>query len=205
MQEQIQAFLDYLSVERGYSQNTNAAYSNDLGQFLAYLESLNPAERPRGWGNVTRDHILSYMLEMKEREYASSTAARKVAAVKSFFHFMYEHQYLRKDPADQLDSPKVERHLPSSITAEEVDRLLAAPSESSITGVRDRALLELLYATGLRVSEVVALDVADVDTIRQDGAVSGKGEKGTDSADLRTRHRPPHALSHRGQAEAGGR
>lgn len=117
------------------------------------------------------------MLEMKEREYASSTAPRKVAAVKSFFHFMYEHQYLRKDPADQLDSPKVERHLPSSITAEEVDRLLAAPSESSITGVRDRALLELLYATGLRVSEVVALDVADVDTSARTVRCLGKGKK----------------------------
>ncbi len=177
MQEQVIQFLEYLEVEQGYSQNTVSAYRNDLGQFLAYLQRLDLARRPRGWGNVTRDHIVSYMLDMKEREYASSTVARKVAAVKSFFNFLVEQEHLLRNPADELDSPKVEKHLPSAIPAEDVDRLLAAPQGESPTAYRDRALLESLYATGLRVSELVALDVADVDVTAGTVRCVGKGNK----------------------------
>ncbi len=177
MQEQVNQFLEYLEVEQGYSQNTVSAYRNDLGQFLSYLQQLDLARRPRGWGNVTRDHIVSYMLEMKEREYASSTVARKVAAVKSFFNFQVDQGYLLRNPADELDSPKVEKHLPSAIPPEDVDRLLAAPVGETPTAYRDRALLESLYATGLRVSELVALDVADVNVDSGTVRCVGKGNK----------------------------
>ena len=177
MQEQVTTFLEYLEVEQGYSQNTVSAYRNDLGQFLGYLQHLDPARRPRGWGNVTRDHIVGYMLEMKEREYASSTVARKVAAVKSFFNFLVEQGQLKKNPANELDSPKVERHLPAAIPPEEIDRLLAAPQGESPATYRDRALLESLYATGLRVSELVALDIADVDVDAGTVRCMGKGAK----------------------------
>ncbi|RME80951.1 MAG: tyrosine recombinase XerD, partial [Caldilineae bacterium] len=95
MQEYVDSFLNYMKVERGCSNNTYAAYLNDLSQFLAYLQQLEPARKPRGWGNVTREHILGYMLELKEREYASSTVARKVAAVRSFFAFMVNEGHLR--------------------------------------------------------------------------------------------------------------
>lgn len=177
MQEQVTQFLEYLEVEQGYSQNTVSAYRNDLGQFLAYLQNLDLARRPRGWGNVTRDHIVSYMLEMKEREYASSTVARKVAAVKSFFNFQVDQGFILRNPADELDSPKVEKHLPSAIPPEDVDRLLSAPQGESPTAYRDRALLESLYATGLRVSELVALDVTDVDVTAGTVRCVGKGNK----------------------------
>ncbi len=177
MQEQVTHFLEYLEVEQGYSQNTVSAYRNDLGQFLGYLQRLDLARRPRGWGNVTRDHIVSYMLDMKEREYASSTVARKVASVKSFFNFLVEQGHLKKNPADELDSPKVEKHLPSAIPTDDVDRLLAAPQGESPTAYRDRALLESLYATGLRVSELVALDVSDVDVNAGTVRCTGKGNK----------------------------
>jgi integrase/recombinase XerD len=177
MQEQVTTFLEYLEVEQGYSQNTVSAYRNDLGQFLGYLQRLDLARRPRGWGNVTRDHIVSYMLEMKEREYASSTVARKVAAVKSFFNFLVEQGHLKKNPANELDSPKVEKHLPSAIPPEDVNRLLAAPQGESPTAYRDRALLESLYATGLRVSELVSLDVSDVDVNVGTVRCIGKGAK----------------------------
>ncbi len=177
MQEQVTAYLEYLEVERGYSQNTVSAYRNDLGQFQTYLESLDPATRPRGWGNVTRDHIVGYMLEMKEREYASSTVARKIAAVKSFFGYLVDEGYLRKNPANELESPKVEKHLPSAIGPEEIERLLAAPEGDTPTAYRDRALLEMLYATGLRVSELVSLDIADVNLQAGTARCMGKGSK----------------------------
>ena len=177
MQEQVTQFLEYLEVEQGYSQNTVSAYRNDLGQFLSYLQNLDLARRPRGWGNVTRDHIVSYMLEMKEREYASSTVARKVAAVKSFFNFLVDQGYLQRNPADELDSPKVEKHLPSAIPPEDVDRVLAAPVGETPTAYRDRALLESLYATCLRVSELVALNVTDVNVDSGTVRCVGKGNK----------------------------
>jgi len=177
MQEHVQAFLDYLEVERSYSANTIAAYRNDLSQFERYLQQLNPAQRPRGWGNVTRDHIISYMLDMREREYASSTIARKVAAVKSLFGFLFAQELVGKNPAAELDSPKVEKHLPEIISAQDVEELLDTPGTHSPANLRDTALLELLYATGLRVSELVALNVEDTDLEAGIIRCVGKGNK----------------------------
>lgn len=177
MQDEIQAFLDHLEVERRLSPHTVMAYRNDLGQFLAYLEGLEPVQRPRGWGNVTRDHIIGYLLAMREREYASTTIARKSAAIRSFFAFLLNQHLLTADPTAELDAPRVERSLPEVLSPEEVERLLAAPDPATPTGLRDKALLELLYATGLRVSEVVGLDLDDIDL--QNGTLRcvGKGNK----------------------------
>ncbi len=177
MQDEIQAFLDHLEGERRLSPHTIMAYRNDLGQFLAYLEGLDPARRPRGWGNVTRDHVIGYLLAMREREYAGTTIARKSAAVRSFFTFLLSQNLLTVDPTAELDTPKVARALPTALSPEEVDRLLAAPDPATPIGLRDKALLELLYATGMRVSEAVGLDLDDVDL--QTGMVRcvGKGNK----------------------------
>ncbi|MCS7040666.1 MAG: site-specific tyrosine recombinase XerD [Anaerolineae bacterium] len=177
MQDEIQAFLDHLEVERRLSPHTVMAYRNDLGQFLAYLEGLGPAQRPRGWGNVTRDHLIGYLLAMREREYAGTTIARKSAAVRSFFAFLLSQHRLTADPTAELDAPKVTRSLPQALSPGEVELLLAAPDPSTPIGLRDKALLELLYATGLRVSEVVGLDLDDVDL--QSGTLRcvGKGNK----------------------------
>jgi integrase/recombinase XerD len=131
MKEQIQRFLDYIAEEKGYSENTLAAYSNDLSQFATFLE-----KRVAGWAEVDETLILEYITYMKaEQEYASSTVARKVAAIKSFFHYLAEQGEIPDDPTATLDSPKA---------------------------LRDRALLEVLYATGLRVTELVSLNVDDV-------------------------------------------
>lgn len=177
MQEQINQFLDYLQTEKGYSNNTLAAYQNDLSQFLIFLQQLPAEQRPGSWRDVTRDHIVSYILEMKEREYASSTVARKVAAVKSFFKFLENTGQIKTNPARELETPRAEKHLPATISAEEVDRLLEAPSGNSPAALRDRAMLELLYATGLRVSELVSLDVTDVDLDEGTVRCMGKGKK----------------------------
>jgi integrase/recombinase XerD len=159
MEEKIQQFLEFITVEKGYSQNTLAAYRNDLSQFAAYLE-----KRQVSWDQVSQDIIMDYIMRMKtEQEYASSTVARKVAAIKSFFHYLVNRGELADDPTATLDSPKVRKRLPKSISAEEMERLLAEPArEETPKALRDRALLEVLYATGLRVTELVSLDVDDV-------------------------------------------
>ncbi len=177
MQEQIQQFLDYLDAEKGYSINTLAAYQNDLSQFLIFLQQLPIEQRPQTWDDVTRDHIVSYILEMKEREYASSTVARKVAAVKSFFKFLESTGQISFNPAKDMETPRAEKHLPATISAEDVDRLLEAPAGDSPAALRDRAMLELLYATGLRVSELVALNVSDVNLEEGTVRCMGKGKK----------------------------
>jgi len=177
MQDQINQFLDYLEAEKGYSNNTLAAYQNDLNQFLVFLQNEAPDQRSRSWDDVTRDHIVSYILEMKEREYASSTVARKVAAVKSFFKFLESAGQIKNNLAKDMETPRAEKHLPATISAEAVDRLLAAPAGDAPASQRDRAMLELLYATGLRVSELVALNVSDVDIDEGTVRCMGKGKK----------------------------
>ncbi len=177
MQEQINQFLEYLEVEKGYSTNTLAAYQNDLGQFLIFLQQLPEDQRPHTWEQVTRDHIINHILEMKEKEYASSTIARKVAAIKSFFRFLEATEQIPISPARDLETPRAEKHLPAIISADEVERLLAAPPEDTPAGLRDRAMLELLYATGLRVSELVALNVEDVNLEEGTVRCMGKGRK----------------------------
>jgi integrase/recombinase XerD len=159
MRERIQAFLEFITEEKGYSQNTIAAYRNDLSQFATYLEG-------RGFSveDVNRDILIDYIMVMKsEQEYASSTVARKVAAIKSFFHYLVNQGELEDDPTATLDSPKVRKRLPRAISPEDMERLLAEPSrEQTPKALRDRALLELLYATGLRVTELVSLNVDDI-------------------------------------------
>ena len=159
MKEQIEQFLQYISEEKGYSANTLAAYRNDLTQFLAFLRG-----RVDGWDEVNREIIIDYIMAMKsDQEYASSTVARKVAAIKSFYHYLVDKGELDDDPTATLDSPKVRKRLPKSVSAKDLERLLAEPArEQTPKALRDRALLEVLYATGLRVTELVSLNVDDV-------------------------------------------
>lgn len=162
MQQQIDAFLHSLQVEKGYANNTIVAYRNDLTQFARYLTDRLGVT---SWDLVGKDDLLSYMNVLRgEHEYASATVARKVAATKSLFRHLASEGTIKENPTTTLDSPKVRKYVPTSIPEEEVERLLKAPTmHNTIRSVRDTALLELLYATGMRVSEVVALDVEDVD------------------------------------------
>ena len=159
MREQIQEFLEYLTVDKGYSENTLAAYRNDLSQFCAYVEPL-----VSGWDEVDQGTIMNYIMFMKgEQEYASSTVARKVAAIKSFFHYLADRGEVSDDPTATLDSPKVRKRLPVAISQGDMEQLLREPAqEDTPKALRDRALLEVLYATGLRVTELVSLNVEDV-------------------------------------------
>jgi len=159
MRREIDGFLSYLKTERNCSDNTTSAYRNDLNQFYEFIPKSTTV-----WSEVNKRTLVAYVNSLKEREYASSTVARKVAAVKSFFHFMLDKGILKDDPTVTLDSPKVKKRLPRILSREDIEALLSEPTHlSDPKSLRDKAFLELLYATGMRVSELVSLDISDVD------------------------------------------
>jgi integrase/recombinase XerD len=177
MRKQIDDFLNALRDEKGYSNNTIVAYRNDLGQFEQFLHQQDPAS---GWESVSKDDLIAYVMSLKaDREYASATVARKVAATKSFFHYLVECGRVENDPTADLDSPKVRKYLPTSLSEADVERLLRAPLNSeSVRSLRDSALLELLYATGMRVSEIVDLNVENVNLDRLVVHCVSRGQRG---------------------------
>lgn len=175
----IQEFLDHLIAEKGCSKNTIAAYQNDLAQFHAFLVTHGSLGPNSDWATITRDDIVNYMLFLRQREYASTTVARKVAAMKSFCHFLLRTAVINDDPAEKLDSPKVKKQLPNTLTPAEVEQLLALPASGERTpkALRDVALLEMLYATGMRASEVAQITLDDLDLEAGTVRCLGKGSK----------------------------
>jgi integrase/recombinase XerD len=167
-----------MSVEKGASGNTVAAYKNDLQQFDSFIIGLNGNGKPRDWEELERGLILQYLITLKGRNYAEATVARKVAAIKSFFQYMQAEGVIRRNPAESLESPRVGRSLPKPLSVTEIDELLEQPlKKNTPESRRDRAMLELLYATGLRVSELVSLDVDDVNMSGPYVRCMGKGSK----------------------------
>jgi integrase/recombinase XerD len=179
MKEDIENFLNYLTVEKGFSGNTIEAYRNDLSQLVSFAEketskkSVIPA-----WDNFNRQSMLSYMLNLKERNYAVTTVARKVAAAKSFFSFMVSEGKLKEDPTENISSPKVGKPLPDALSISQVRKLIEQPAKTTTPDARrDRAMLELLYASGMRVSELISLNLGDVDINNCFVRCFGKGSK----------------------------
>ncbi len=198
MLDDVERFLRVLEGERGFSLNTVFAYRNDLNQFVAYLSRTDAAPAPNDskevaldgylptpgpvarWEELTDGHLTTYLLHLRSRDYASSTVARKTAAIKSFCHFLLDEGRMRADPAARMASPKVDKYTPRAITLQEVARLLEQPvkagsATSRPEAMRDRAMLETLYATGMRVSELVALDCDDVDLAAGTVRCAGRG------------------------------
>ena len=172
MDEQVELFLQHLAEERGLSVNTTAAYRTDLEQFGTFV-------RERGlvdWTTVRHDDLLAFLLFLRERRYANSTVARRTAAVKSFYAYLSSEGLVPGDPTEQIDSPKVDRYLPKSLTPTQVDELMELPlRDPTPERLRDKAMLELLYATGVRVSELVALNVKDLNMESESVRCVGKG------------------------------
>ena len=181
MRKGIEDFLQHLVVERGFSQHTLDAYRNDLGQFADFLrERMGAAsESDDVWQRVDLDLLNDYIADLRGRKgYRDTTTARKVAAIKSFFTFLAQNGVIEEPPTESLGSPRVGRALPKYLSEEEVDRLLReADKAGTAEGQRDANILELLYATGLRVSELVSLNVQDIDFEESYIRCWGKGSK----------------------------
>ncbi len=174
----IQEFIDYLGIERGLAGNTLESYARDLRQFLKYLEEEREGgEKPLLLYEAKRARLVAYVMWMRERGMASSTIARRLAALRSFYNFMVQEDYMEMNPTRDIDIPKPDKRLPQVLTVSEVERLLRQPDESGPIGMRDRAILELLYATGIRVSELVGLDLEHINTARRQLRCIGKGNK----------------------------
>ncbi len=161
MIEAIESYLNYLAVEKGYSEHTVVAYRNDLTGLMDFARRQNISS----WAAFDRQHMLSYLLDLKERGYVATTVARKVAAAKSFFGFLIAEGIIKTDPTANMSSPSVGKALPKPIPINQVRLLLEQPAKlSTPEAKRDRAMLELLYASGMRISELVALNLGDVNT-----------------------------------------
>ena len=172
MENQIRAFLNQLQVEKGLSANTLAAYGRDLRKFAAFA-----AKQKRGLRSITRDDVVDFLGSLYRRKLDSRSVARHLVSLRNFFKFAVSEGEVKDDPTLNLESPKIWKKLPTYLTLDEVDRLLAQPDTAKPLGLRDKAMLELLYSTGLRVSELVGLRIADLQV--QTGCLRciGKGDK----------------------------
>lgn len=173
MESLIQEFIDYLGHEKGLATNTLESYSRDLKQYYGFLSGDSTASLE----NVSQSTIVAYLMYLRKQGKATATIARRLAALKAFYQFLVKENYVSSDPTNDLSSPKLERKLPKVLTVSEVERLLNQPDLSTPAGKRDKAMLELLYATGIRVSELVNLNILDVDLKEGFVRCMGKGSK----------------------------
>ena len=155
---EIKSFAAYLRDVKQTSKNTEISYQRDLMQLASFLER----EGIREVEKVTRTSLNSYILFLEKQGRASSTISRELASIKAFFHYLYKEGRIRRDPAELLKAPKIEKKPPVILTVNEVNELLAQPLDSTAKGIRDKAMLELLYATGIRVSELIGLELSDL-------------------------------------------
>lgn len=154
----IQKFIYYLHNTKKTSRNTEVSYERDLKKMVQFLEQQGITDVTQ----ITATNLNSYMLYLERENFASSTVSRSVASMRAFFQYLYKENIIKTDPSGNLKPPKVEKKAPEILTIEEVDLLLRQPSKESPKGIRDKAMLEILYATGIRVSELIHLKVSDV-------------------------------------------
>jgi integrase/recombinase XerD len=173
MDTTIHVFLSYLRVEKGLSQNTILAYGRDLKRFAVFLAT----RRKNNVDAVDREDIVDFLSHLYKQKLDSRSVSRYLVSLRSFFKYALAEELVRKDPTENLESPKIRQSLPSYLRKEEVERLLSAPSTNTPVGLRDRAMLEVLYSTGLRVSELLNLRISDLDMRMGCVRCIGKGDK----------------------------
>jgi len=170
---QLDFLQQHLIVEKGLARNTLAAYMSDLQHFCAFAQARGAAT----FQQLSREDIITYLGQQRQQGMATRTLARKLVSLKTLYRFLHAQETGSADPTAQLQAPRQGRYLPNVLTPQEVEQLLQAPDTSTPLGKRDAALLEMLYATGLRASELIALTVGDVQTTAGYVKVRGKGGK----------------------------
>lgn len=173
MQELVKSFLSYLSVEKSLAKNTIVSYRRDLKKYIKYLED----SKINSLANSSRKDITDFLFYLKDKGLATNSIARNLAAIKVFHRFLVRERILKEDPSSILESPKLWKKIPDVLSLEETEALITAPNLTGIQGIRDRAILELMYATGLRVSEVATLKIQDVNLDVGFLRCIGKGSK----------------------------
>ncbi|MDX8359739.1 MULTISPECIES: site-specific tyrosine recombinase XerD [Bacillaceae] len=174
MEDHLKDFIHYLVVERGLAENTIKSYERDLKEYHKYLAKV---ERVTNCNDITRVHIIHFLSQLKNQGKSPKTLARHVASIRSYHQFCLREKIANHDPSVHIESPQTERKLPKVLTAGEIEALLAIPSVTTSFGLRDKAMLELLYATGIRVSELTHLNMSDVHLTMGFIRCVGKGNK----------------------------
>jgi integrase/recombinase XerC len=175
--EQLRGFLDYLRLNRNASPHTVAAYQRDLSQFIAFAREHTGQRRPLQPKDLDLDVIRAYLGELYRQRQARTSVARKLSALRTFTRYLRREGWIEADPAVLAVAPKREEKVPAHLSVDEMSQLLETPDVSTPLGRRDRAILELFYASGIRLSELVALDLEDVDLAGRMVRVMGKGRK----------------------------
>src|SRR3984885_13983986 len=173
MESTIHVFLSYLRVERGLSQNTILAYGRDLKRFAAFLRK---REKER-LEEVTREDVVDFLSNLYKEKMDSRSVARYLVTLRGLYKFAMMEEMVTTDPTENLESPKIRSSLPTYLRVDEIDKLLQAPNLATPFGLRDRAMLEVLYSTGLRVSELLNLRISDIDMRMGCVRCIGKGDK----------------------------
>lgn len=174
MKDILKDFLHFLVVEKGLAKNTIISYERDLTNYILFLQE---KEQVTTFERVERMHVLNFLKQLKTENKSSKTQARHIASMRSFHHFLIREKITTNDPMIHIDIPKSEKTLPKVLNMQEVELLLASPKPTTHFGVRDRAMLELLYATGMRVSELITLTLNDVYLSMGFVRIFGKGSK----------------------------
>ncbi len=167
----IDKFLDYLEIERNYSKHTILNYKIDLNEFVVFIGESKEI------GSIQYLDFRKFLASLRHHNYRPRTLARKLSALRSFFKFLHKESLIKENPAILLMTPKLDKTLPKFLSEKDVLTLLEAPSVKGVSGKRDRAILEALYSSGMRVSELVGLNVENVDTLSNIAKVQGKGKK----------------------------
>jgi len=173
MDQLLDSFLTYLTIEKGLSKNTLESYGRDVRKFLTFLEEgqINTVQE------IKYENILDFLSHFKKQGFSDTTTVRTIVSIKQFFKYLLLEKIIKEDPTSQIRTPKMKKSIPGVISLEDVERVLASPNESTPEGIRDLAMLEVLYATGIRVSELIWLKLNEVNFEMGFVIVYGKGSK----------------------------
>jgi len=173
MKEALTDYLHYLKIERGLSKNTLASYERDLVRYLGFLEERDVPD----WSDIDRYHVLDFLEELRNEGKSSATIIRMVSSLRKFHQFLRQERYTESDPMQYVDTPKKTQRLPKTLSVAEVEKIIEMPDTTTSLGIRDRAILEVMYATGLRVTELISLKLDDLHLSLGLIQTVGKGDK----------------------------